>query len=167
MVQIGAPLEVYRNPADTFVARFLGSPPMNLLKGRSRRETGRLFARVGRDDVALPLGTEVIALRGSGRDVIVGIRPEDLYESAPPGGGQDRAPARACDAVEPLGAETLLVMALDGSDEELIARIGRDTRLESGDQLDIVVDTGAIHLFDPATTKAIIRIRCEAKGASS
>ena len=59
-------------------------------------------------------------------------------------------------AVEPLGAETLLVVALDGSNDELIARIGRDTALRSGDRLDIAVDTAAIHLFDPATTKAIV-----------
>ena len=48
VVQIGKPLEVYRNPADTFVARFLGNPPMNLLAGRlERREPGILLAMAG------------------------------------------------------------------------------------------------------------------------
>ena len=59
-------------------------------------------------------------------------------------------------AVESLGAETLLVMVLDASNEELIARIGRDTTLRSGDRLEVCLDTAAIHLFDPATTEAIV-----------
>jgi multiple sugar transport system ATP-binding protein len=63
-------------------------------------------------------------------------------------------PARVV-AVEPLGAETLLVVVLDASSEELIARIGRDTELRNGDRLDIALDTAAIHLFDPSTTQAI------------
>ena len=92
--------------------------------------------------------------------MIIGVRPEDLYETAPPADLSEvaRLPARVV-AVEPLGAETLLVMALDASSEELIARIGRDTALRSGDRLDVALDTAAIHLFDPATTKRSSR-RC-------
>jgi multiple sugar transport system ATP-binding protein len=89
--------------------------------------------------------------------VTIGVRPEDLYESAPAGGSMEvaRLPARVV-AVEPLGAETLLVVALGGSNEELIARVGRDTGLSNGDRFDIALDTAAIHLFDSATTKAIV-----------
>jgi len=49
----------------------------------------------------------------------------------------------------------LLMASLDGSNAELIARIGRDTALRRGDRLDLALDTAALHLFDPATTKAI------------
>ena len=49
VVQIGKPLEVYRNPADTFVARFLGNPPMNLLAGRLERRESRASPRRWRD----------------------------------------------------------------------------------------------------------------------
>jgi multiple sugar transport system ATP-binding protein len=91
-----------------------------------------------------------------GGNVIVGVRPEDFYESVPPGDPAQfaRLPARV-DAVEPLGAETLLMTSLEGSDAELIARIGRDTPLRRGDRLDLALDTATIHLFDPATTMAI------------
>ncbi len=165
VVQIGEPLEVYRRPADMFVARFLGSPPMNLLKGRLEVKSGRMFAIVGREDVRLPLGSEA-SFAGSNRDVIVGIRPEDLYESAPSGDAERFAhlPMRVT-AVEPLGAETLLVMTLDGSDDDIIARIGRETALRSGSRLDVALDTAAIHLFDPGTTKAIIRASMQSEGA--
>ena len=69
-VQIGRPLEVYRRPADTFVARFLGNPPMNLLPARA--EAGAL--RLG----GLRFGLPDRLARVAG-DVILGVRPEDLY----------------------------------------------------------------------------------------
>jgi len=157
VVQTGRPLEVYRKPADTFVARFLGNPPMNLLQGRLETQDSRLVARFAGGAVPLPKRTLSSLVRHVGRDVVVGVRPEDLYEIAPAGAAAEitRLPARVV-AVEPLGAETLLVVALDGSDVELIARVGRETALNSGDRLDLALDTAAIHLFDPATTKAIV-----------
>src|SRR5207302_10850237 len=162
VVQIGRPLEVYRNPADTFVAKFLGNPPMNLLKGRLQTQDGRIVAHlaagaVALPAVALPKRTGPALVRYIGRDVTIGVRPEDLYESAPAVGSVEvaRLPARVV-AVEPLGAETLLVVALDASNEELIARVGRDTGLRTGDRFDVALNTAAIHLFDPATTKAIV-----------
>jgi multiple sugar transport system ATP-binding protein len=157
VIQIGGPLEVYRNPADMFVARFLGNPPMNLLRGRLEASDGRVVAHLGVGAVALPQRAESSLHHYIGRDVMVGIRPEDLYESAPPGAAtrMARLPVRVT-VVEPLGAETLLVTTLDGGHDEMIARIGRDTRLRSRDALEITVDTAAIHLFDLETTKAIV-----------
>ncbi|HWZ73584.1 MAG TPA: sn-glycerol-3-phosphate ABC transporter ATP-binding protein UgpC [Casimicrobiaceae bacterium] len=157
VVQIGRPLDVYRNPADTFVARFLGSPSMNLLNGRIDAEDGRALAHFAGGAVSLPKRTSSSLAQHVGREVIIGVRPEDLYETVPEGDAARfaRLHVRVV-AVEPLGAETLLVVALDGSNEELIARIGRDTGLRTGDNLDIALDTAAIHLFDPATTKAIV-----------
>ena len=146
-VQTGRPLEVYRRPADTFVARFLGNPPMNLLPARA--EAGAL--RLG----GLRFGLPDRLARVAG-EVILGVRPEDLYALPPPEVAARAAtlPARVL-AVEPLGAETLLVLALDGAGEEVIARIGRDTDLRPGAAAAIALDTAAVHLFDPATTRAI------------
>ena len=156
VVQIGRPLDVYRNPADTFVARFLGNPPMNLLQGRIEQGDGRVVAQLAGGSLALPMRTALALGRYVGGDVIVGVRPEDLYEFVPSGDPARfaRLPARV-DAVEPLGAETLLMVSLEGSDVELIARIGRDTALRRGDRLDLALDTATVHLFDPATTMAI------------
>jgi multiple sugar transport system ATP-binding protein len=158
VVQMGRPLDVYRNPANTFVAKFLGNPPMNLLQGRLEAQDGHPVIRVAGSDVALPKRTAAALGRHVGHDVIVGVRPEDLYEIAPSGASAQiaRLSVRIV-AVESLGAETLLVMALDASNQELIARIGRNTAVRSGDRLDIAVDTAAIHLFDPASTTAIVQ----------
>ena len=155
VVQVGEPLEVYRHPADTFVARFLGNPPMNLLPGKLELSDGRPVARFA--GAAVPLQREAASLASyAGRDVTLGIRPEDVYESMPFGSPElfVRLPARLV-AVEPLGAETLLVLSLDDSGDELVARVGRDTALRSGDRHEVALDAAALHLFDPATTKAI------------
>ena len=163
VVQIGRPLEVYRNPADTFVARFLGNPPMNLLRGRLEASDGGVIANLGGVRMPMPrAGGESLA-RLQGRDVTFGIRPEDIYEFA------EFSPAAAAanmahvpvqvSVVEPLGAETLLVVMLDGGGEEIIARIGRTTELRSGDRLELAVDTAAIHVFDPDTTRAVDLMR--------
>ena len=156
VVQIGRPLDVYRNPADTFVAKFLGNPPMNLLQGHLETQDGHPVARIAGSAIALPRRTATALGMHVGRDVIVGVRPEDMYETSPSDGASEIARLHArIVAVESLGAETLLVMALDASNEDLIARIGRDTR-RSGDPLEVYLNTAAIHLFDPATTKAIV-----------
>jgi multiple sugar transport system ATP-binding protein len=157
VVQIGEPLEVYRNPADTFVAKFLGNPPMNLLQAKLDAHEGRPVARVAGVAVTLPARATPSLASYSGREITVGIRPEDLYEFAPSGDPSrfGRLPARVV-AVEPLGAETLLVISLDASGDELVARIGRDTALKSGDRLELALDMAALHLFDPVTTKAIV-----------
>ena len=128
VVQIGAAAGGLSAPADTFVARFLGNPPMNLLAARLDAEGGPAVVRIGDLAIALPGGPSPALARHRGAAVTLGIRPEDLYEVAPPA-LRDRCvalPVRVV-AVEPLGAETLLVLGF-GS-EELNARIGRDTGL--------------------------------------
>jgi multiple sugar transport system ATP-binding protein len=103
------------------------------------------------------------ALDGLRGEVLLGIRPEDLYEAGPPGDGRPEngrtVPlAMRVVAVEPLGAETLLVLLLDGCEDEVIARIGRETALRPGDEATIHLDTTSLHLFDPATTRVIARV---------
>jgi multiple sugar transport system ATP-binding protein len=157
VVQVGKPLEVYRNPADTFVARFLGNPQMNLLPGTLEAEGQRSMLRLG--PTSIPLSGRVTSAlsRQTKRDVMVGIRPEDLYHGSPPGELRETAQLQVrVIAVEPLGAETILMLSLGDTGQELIARIGRDTALKNGDLAAITVDTAAIHFFDPQTTEAVV-----------
>src|SRR5207253_7054010 len=79
VVQIGRPLDVYRKPADTFVARFLGNPPMNLLKGKLGIHNGRVAVHVANNGAVLAECSATTVAGHVGREVIVGVRPEDLY----------------------------------------------------------------------------------------
>ena len=155
VVQIGRRWRSTATPADTFVARFLGNPPMNLLPGGSIARRPARSSHLAAGAVvaertaggARRHGRRDVTARASGRRTCTRRRRRRSVRIA--------LPARVV-AVEPLGAETLLLMALDGSNEELMARIGRDTALRSGERIEIALDTAAIHLFDPATTKAIV-----------
>ena len=158
VVQIGPPLAVYRDPANTFVARFLGNPPMNLMGVEIEANAGEPHLRLG--GIALPAAAWAAErLRALNGGALLGIRPEDLYEVSPRPGDNRVLPVPATvRAVEPLGAETLLVLALEGVGEEVIARSGRETRLRPGEQATIMLDSAAAHLFDAKTTRAIARL---------
>jgi multiple sugar transport system ATP-binding protein len=149
VVQIGAPLDVYWNPADTFVARFLGSPPMNLVELPVVRDGDAILA--GQSSIAAPLTLWSPGMLAPyvGRTLIVGVRAEDLSPGAgPPGSGRIMATVFA---VEPLGAETLLAMEIDGVKGEVTARLGRNVSARAGDQVTMHFNPAAVHLFDPAT----------------
>ena len=163
VAQIGAPLEVYRQPADAFVARFLGSPPMNLVPGRVVTQGGAAFAQVGPARVPLAAWSAA-SLSAAGGEVLVGVRPEALALVGLGGDARDGTdtPAAATlagsvNAIEPLGAETLVVVDLAGGVGEVTARVHRDVALALGDAVQLAVAPHAIYLFDRATGKAMPR----------
>ena len=151
IVQVGAPMEVYRNPANTFVAGFLASPPMNLLRGRLSSENVVLGT------VNLPLPPSLRSAFGSpsGEDVIVGLRPEDFHLS------QDTARITVpleiqAIATEVLGPEVILVASLAGNEAaEIHIRCPRDFRAAPGALTTFFYDLSALQLFDAKTTKAL------------
>jgi multiple sugar transport system ATP-binding protein len=160
VMQIGAPLEVYRNPVNTFVAKFLGSPPMNFLPVQPDAGPGGYRFRVGSTEWPADAWADG-TLGALGGEALIGIRPEDIYEVSPrPGDARIvPLPAATVAAVEPLGAETLVVLTLEGMAQEVIARVGRETRLRVSDAATLMVDTAAMHVFDTRTTQAIPRHR--------
>jgi multiple sugar transport system ATP-binding protein len=143
--QIGAPQEVYAKPSNLFVARFIGSPPMNTVTGRVDRVEGVLVARLPGADVPVPeeLGR---AVEAAGADeVVIGVRPEDLrFDTA---GG---IPATVS-VVESLGHERHVVCRLD--DQQLV--IARQDAHEPAPAEEAVVhlvaEPGALHVFDAAS----------------
>jgi len=161
IVQVGEPMQVYREPADTFVASFIGSPPMNLIKATVHAEGGRVVARFGGASVTLPAHAPSVLDTLPGGEVLLGMRPEDLYLAPPPGDAAAHAVSIAASvlAVEPLGAETLMLLGLDDGGEEIIGRMGRDTRARSGERLGIHFDLAQAHLFDPVSTRVMLRRR--------
>jgi len=144
--QVDAPLAVYRDPSNTFVAGFIGSPPMNLLEGAIVTEGGlRFVASGGAVSVPLPAAWRSLVTTGNPRPIILGVRPEDV-SLAPL--GTTGIPARV-DLVEPLGQE-LLIYASAGQ-QELTARVAPGVHAEVGTEILLGFDPEGLHLFDPDT----------------
>jgi multiple sugar transport system ATP-binding protein len=156
VVQLGRPLDVYLNPANTFVARFLGNPAMNLIPGTVVATDAALTVRVA--GLRLPVGPGATGRLGSytGRSVLVGIRPEDLSDRRPDraADGYVEVPGRVI-AVEPLGAETLLILTVEGVEEDITARVGRESARQVGDPAGVGFDVRMVRYFDPETDGAI------------
>ena len=139
--QTGGPLDLYDNPANTFVAGFIGSPAMNLLPGRLQRSGDAMhvvFANgdrlPARDGTALP----------EGHAVLFGIRPEHFAVGA---GG---LPVQVI-VVEPTGADTQLYCRF--MEQEVTATIRDRTNVRPGDRITLVPDPARIHLFDAENGK--------------
>lgn len=139
VAQIGAPLEVYRRPADTFVASFLGSPPTNLIPARFNSED----LHVGDARLRLPK-------KSPHPDVLFGIRPEDIRID----GANPHAHGEVL-AVEPLGAETILRLRVAGVAADVMLRGPRTVSAKVGERVPLAYDIAAAHLFDPQTQQRI------------
>ncbi|MBU1314612.1 MAG: sn-glycerol-3-phosphate ABC transporter ATP-binding protein UgpC [Alphaproteobacteria bacterium] len=137
--QIGTPSEVYHRPANTFVATFIGSPAMNLLKGTYVRDGETSALNVA--DTRIPLSGHP-ALQ-SGSDVTIGIRPEHLVPVAGAAAGCFRM---AVGLSETTGAQTLVHGLAAG--QEIAAMLSGDFNPPSGSALDVKPHGEAIHLFD-------------------
>ncbi|MBA3253083.1 MAG: sn-glycerol-3-phosphate ABC transporter ATP-binding protein UgpC [Burkholderiaceae bacterium] len=139
VVQLGSPLDVYREPADMFVASFLGSPPTNLLPGRFNGT----HLVVGQAHLPVPRNANA-------EQVIFGIRPEDIRidGTAPHTYGEVLA-------VEPLGAETIVRFRLPEIPHDVLVRGPRSVAAKVGDRAPITFDMTSAHLFDPITTQRI------------
>jgi multiple sugar transport system ATP-binding protein len=148
IVQVGAPLEVYKRPANTFVASFLGNPPMNLLPTRISEAKGRLLVNLGQD--LFQLAGRYPAPR-AGAEVTLGIRPENIATTAnaAPGGRFASIDAEIVH-IEALGAETIVTARIPGLGSELLARLGPDPDAAVGERRTLWLDRYAIHLFDAA-----------------
>jgi ABC-type sugar transport system ATPase subunit len=140
--QVGPPTEVYDRPANLFVARFIGNPPMNTLAGTT--DQGRISVAGG--SVPSPVASKALPVA-----VTVGIRPERLTL----GGQGDAGITVEIRVAESLGHEQLLVCdAKDGS--TVIARLDPDvTAPDEGSRVTLVPDPDHVHLFDPDTTERI------------
>ena len=147
--QFAPPDEVYNRPANLFVARFLGTPPMNTVRAKLDAEGDGLTAVIG-GVARLPLPTQPAAARSFvGGDVFLGIRPECISDRA----GGVRLEAEV-EISEPTGAETLVVSRLAGNEIEAVFR--ERHRLNPGDRISLAPQLGAVHVFDKATGQRIV-----------
>jgi multiple sugar transport system ATP-binding protein len=157
--QVDAPEQVYRWPANRFVAGFIGSPAMNMVDARLTRVNGGLVASFGEHSLAI--GDEVLAARPAlrayeGGEVVLGIRPEDIEDAAFTAASPDRTLTVVCTLREALGSEVLVhFAAVDDGSTTFIARVDQLTAARMGEPVQLVVDTSRLHFFEPASGAAI------------
>src|ERR671936_12214 len=183
--QVAPPEEVYNRPQNMFVAGFIGSPAMNMLEATVSRQNGSTRIVAGEMSIDLSERTLAAhpALEAyESRTIVLGIRPEGLNDAAlAAADGQPRLRARA-ELREALGPEVLMhfsvqaraavtdeirELAEDVGDDRvveqrrslakttLVGRFGAQTRVREGDSIEVAVDEGALHFFDPSTGGAI------------
>ncbi|MBZ0124345.1 MAG: ABC transporter ATP-binding protein [Roseovarius sp.] len=161
LIQAGAPLDVYADPVDMFVARFLATPAINFLPGRLAAEAGALNFVAGSDQAwPLPERHRAAYGRHAGRPVILGLRPEDLHAAPAPG---RQKVAITVTGVEALGPETVVTGRIDAAPgavpglPEIRARLGRDLVPHLGEAMVLHADLMPAHLYHPETEAALPR----------
>ncbi|MEO8268062.1 MAG: sn-glycerol-3-phosphate ABC transporter ATP-binding protein UgpC [Ilumatobacteraceae bacterium] len=168
LMQVDSPQNLYDRPDNLFVAAFIGSPQMNLLRGTYQAGAGGGTIRLGSATVALPVAREGLAAY-DGRDVAVGIRPEHLTQDAAPGAANTLS--GKVTVREGLGSEVILHIEVDadGVDTEAVrdategehagqtvtARLPPTTTLKLDETAHLLVSPLQIHLFDLETGLAI------------
>ncbi|MFL6796812.1 MAG: ABC transporter ATP-binding protein [Xanthobacteraceae bacterium] len=141
--QIGAPLELYDRPVNLFVAGFIGSPAMNLLKGAIRANGGIGFEGLG--GIRLPL--KAVPSSSDGRPVVYGVRPEHFVLA------DDGAEAQV-QVIEPTGSELQVVAKL--GEQDIIAVFRERHDFKPGDKIRLRPDAQLVHLFDEPSGKRLL-----------
>ena len=170
--QIGTPESIYDSPANTFVAGFVGSPPINLLKGVLEQTGGGDWRVVG-EGFSCGVATSMIERMGqsAGREVSLGVRAEDIgineapssaelaSETASETVGQSgkKVPSVDCAEVvvrEPMGSDLFLTVDVGGINVKVRTR--PENRMDRGDKVELYFDPGKIHLFDGESGESLI-----------
>jgi ABC-type sugar transport system ATPase subunit len=150
LVDYRQPHELYDHPRNPFTAEFIGSPPINFLQVCLKNRDGAvILAGDGLEmHLAGPLGQRVEAL-GVGRQMILGIRPEDISLGTEPGDGKAEVYV-----VEPLGRDMLVDLRVGGTPVRVLAP--SNYRAPIGATVTLTLDRAKIHLFDPETEQSLL-----------
>jgi multiple sugar transport system ATP-binding protein len=179
--QVASPQELYDRPVNLFVGGFIGSPAMNVLEAKLERDDGTLAAVLGNQKIRLT--EETIQARPAlrqfeGRNVIVGIRPEDLEDAQlardiPPEqhilgrvelrealgseimvhfstAARPAVTDETAELARDIGEEQVALASEEGS-AMMVGRFGARSRVKAGDEVGIAVDTRSLHFFNPET----------------
>jgi multiple sugar transport system ATP-binding protein len=151
--QIGEPLEVYSRPQNKFVAGFLGSPAMNFIDASVTELNGALSIETTGLRMPVPADRSRKLSSYKGKQITLGIRPEDLRQAA--AGSADNISFEAVvEVVEPLGSEILLDVQMGR--HSLVARVAPSFQKKRHEKIRLAFVPECVHLFDPQTEEAII-----------
>src|SRR5690606_3731956 len=145
IVQYASPIEIYRRPATTFVANFVGNPPMNLVEVEASQGNGSLQLRADGLSIApLPMTDDIGKALATSSKLTLGIRPEHLHIAQ---GGTTNTIIAALFANENMGPESLVTV--DRADAgRVTARIFTDDHLQLGETVTLAFSPEHVHLFN-------------------
>ena len=151
--QVESPLSLYNKPVNKFVAGFIGSPAMNFMSGKLIQDNGTIFTD-GKIKLAVPESISDIIKGADNKDIILGIRPEDVYEADFTPGIKVKSEAQlTIEVVEPMGNETILYMTT--GEHSIVARVSSREVPPVGKTVNIAFDMSKVKLFDRETEEVI------------
>lgn len=153
--QIADPITIYDSPVNKFVASFIGSPPMNFMKGKIIKQNGHFYFDEGNIRVRLVKEMQNKIVSFVDKEIILGIRSEDMYDKL----FVSEAPAEnvvkvTCEVVEPMGSEVYLY--LNTGKHSFIARVGAHDRPAVNQDMELVFDMSKVHFFNADTEITIV-----------
>ncbi len=153
--QVDDPITIYDYPKNKFVAGFIGSPPMNFMSGKIVKKDSRLYFDEGRIKVKIVEDMVPKLASFAGKEVIFGIRSEDIYDKlfvseAPP----ENVVRVTCEVFEPMGSEVYLY--LNTGRHTFIARVGAHDRPPVNQDMELVFDMSKVHFFKKDTEETIV-----------
>jgi len=156
IMQVDKPLEIYNKPLNKFVASFIGSPPMNFMDVQVSRRDGRLWLDEGKFSLQVRASMEEALAPSVGKSMILGIRPEDIYDRAYAGNHMTNGQTAlsTVEVVEPMGSEVLLY--LNTGRNTLIARVEPQSEARVNQEIEIQFNMEKIHLFQKDSLERIL-----------
>ena len=148
--QTAGPMEVYERPVNIFVAGFLGTPPMNFFPGNLKLKNDSAYFAIGDDAVRLPQRLKVLLQEYHGKQMIMGVRPENISPHQYPE-LTDNAISATVNVIEPVGNRTDVYLT-HPSGQKFIAGIDPHTTLLVNDAVKMYIDPQRIHIFEPEET---------------
>ena len=157
--QVDTPQNLFDHPANKFVATFIGTPQMNIIRAKLTPREGKMYAVFGENAVRIPDLT-VKRLKSDiyiGKDVYLGIRPENLSDEAEFVAENSLYSFEAkVDMTELMGSVTYLYFNVNGVEGNLVASVDPRTRTQAGHTLRVAMDPARLHLFDAETEENIL-----------
>jgi multiple sugar transport system ATP-binding protein len=152
--QIDTPQKLYDVPNNLFVAGFIGSPAMNFFDAVLKKDGENLFVDAGAFSVQIPVERLDVYAPHAGKEVIFGLRPEDIHDPnfAPPG-IVPREVQGSIEVTELMGNEIFVYM--QSGDHSYVARVDPRTDFKMGDKVQVAFNMDNMHIFDKSTEQAI------------
>ncbi|WP_105616843.1 ABC transporter ATP-binding protein [Vallitalea okinawensis] len=157
MQQVDTPTSLYDSPSNLFVAGFIGSPQMNFIDAVVKEKGSDIALAFGKNEVRLTADrAKLIKDKGYvGKEIIFGIRPEDMHEFEGASGDQYDFVDAEVNVTEMLGAELNLYTTVEGFD--VTAKVNPRAKIGAGDKIKLGCDINRIHLFDKDTELTIAK----------